>query len=353
MRDLVIHAPTGLLLDFVKEDFGGSDQAAYIADWHLRRRAGRSPLVVEGELVCHRHRNHERPWLYLREHHGLLIAAHWSGTALADSHEIHHGVSDEHKRQVEYIHDAGKAAGFDVRTEVKLPTNVRPDAVIYGPRQIGIEVQRSRLTPAAAKGRTTKAHRAGVESLWFSDRPSNPPSWFEMVPSVAMMEFAWDTLPKARSVTVTSVKRIVSRRCQEIYNGQCPERRYGCNRQHPTHEPRREVLVDDVAEWAPRGVLVPMVFRPFKGGEQVLIVASGDKSLYEAMVGHSADLAFPQQERPAVQQAERIDCTADAGAVTQALLLEVDAERSEPRRLNSIGRLYAALDVGDPRRYAL
>jgi hypothetical protein len=57
MRDLVLHSRSGLLLDFAEDDFGGEEQQAIIADWHERRRAGRKPLVDEGEFICHVHRN--------------------------------------------------------------------------------------------------------------------------------------------------------------------------------------------------------------------------------------------------------------------------------------------------------
>ena len=76
---------------------------------------------------------------------------------LADSHEIVHGVSDEHRRQVDYVEGAGQSAGFEVKREVALATRVRSDAVIFGSQvQMGVEVQRSGLTATAAKARATR-----------------------------------------------------------------------------------------------------------------------------------------------------------------------------------------------------
>jgi hypothetical protein len=213
MRSLVIHPRSGLTLDFEAPDFGGPDQDAVVADWLARRAAGRTPLTVEGEFVCYLHRNYERPALYLRKDHGQIIAAHWPGSSLAGSHEITHGISDEHRRQVDYLQRAGEAEGFTVETEVHLETRVIPDAVVYGPQlNMGVEVQRSKLTAAKAKARTTQARRGDVLPVWFADSQAAP-RWFEQVPGVRMNPgTSWAALPPARSVTlVGGVREIVPR----------------------------------------------------------------------------------------------------------------------------------------------
>lgn len=204
MRSLVIHR-SGLVLDFEAADFGGPDQEAVIADWLARRDAGVTPLTVNGEFICHHHRYHERPSLYLAKRHGQIVAAHREGSGLAGSHEIVHGVSDEHRRQVDYLQRAGEAEGFQVETEVHLETRVIPDAVVYGPEvAMGVEVQRSKLTATAAKARTTKARRAGVLPVWFADSQAAP-RWLEHVPGVRMNpSISWATIPPARSVTVVA-----------------------------------------------------------------------------------------------------------------------------------------------------
>jgi hypothetical protein len=289
LRDLIEHPNSGLLLDFGCADFGGPQQAALVGDWLVRRHV-RGP----GEFICHLHRDHERPGLYLQQRGTQLIAAHWPGTALANTHRITHGVSDEHQRQVDYIGRAGAAAGFDVRTEVRLNTAVIPDAVIYGSQiNIGIEVQRSALSPPAAKARTTKARRAGVHSVWFAD--GREPSWFWSVASVRMNpELTWSTVPGPRGVTVVSgVRIVVPRRCREIHNSQCPNRRRGCNAWHAVHEPRLGTFVDDVAAMMPAGQMVPMVYRRFNGASYTVIVSAEDKTRYEQIVGRPADLPLP------------------------------------------------------------
>ncbi len=322
MRDIVIHSQSGLLLDFAEEDFGGDEQAVVIASWRERHH------TEQGEFLCHDHRNHERPWLYLQQRGGLLVAAHWPGTGLAGSHEITHGISDEHKREVEYIQRAETAAGFESRTEVALPTKVRPDLLVYGPHQIGVEVQRSQLTATAAKARTTKARQAGVESLWFSDNRRDPP-WLWQVPGVRMMDLPWDELPPSGFVKVVSgVRSIVPERCRSIRNSTCPEHRYGCNRWHPDHGPY-PVLVDDLAAAVPQGFVVPILWRPFGGRGRIILVRALDKARYEAMTGRPADIPLRQRERPEPQQAERILCAADAGGIVAQ---KVDAPAISPTR---------------------
>ena len=311
MRDLVIHSPTGLLLDFAEDDFGGPREAAVVAAWRQRGKAN------PGEFICHVHQDREKPWLYLRQSGLVIVAAHWPGSNLDGSHEITHGVSDEHQRQVEYITRAGSAAGFDVRTEVRLPTKVRSDAVIYGPTATGVEVQRSPLAVRDAKARTTKARRAGVLPIWFSDSHRNPPWLFE-VPSVRMNEQPWNAVPRAGSVTVVSGVRIIeARRCRNIPDSPCPNRRRGCNRWHPIHEPRLGLTVDDLAALIPTGELVPINYKTLSGRTYTLIVSRNDKERYEAVSGTSADLPLRPKER-LVRTGDRAACTANAGAGTAA-----------------------------------
>src|SRR5215475_15259978 len=98
MRDLVYHPRSGLLLDFAETDFGGDEQAEIIRRWRSRDHH-----TDPGEFICHCHRDSVQPWLYLQQRGQLLVAAHWPGTGLAGSHEISHGTSPEHRRQVEYV----------------------------------------------------------------------------------------------------------------------------------------------------------------------------------------------------------------------------------------------------------
>jgi hypothetical protein len=238
MKSLVEHPATGLILDFSKVDFGGPGQEAVIADWLARREANLRPLTRKGDFVCVQHRDHENPWLELRRLPGQLIAAHWKGSALAGSHEIVHGVSPEHQRQVEYVQHAGEAAGFRVEVERFLPTKVKPDAIVYGPRaDMGVEVQRSHLTVPAARTRTSKALNARVTPIWFTDSARNP-QWLGHVPGVRLNpKIAWDRVPPPRKVSVAGVRQIVERNCRTWTGSPCPRHNRGCSKLHPDHVP--------------------------------------------------------------------------------------------------------------------
>ncbi|HEV8648961.1 MAG TPA: hypothetical protein VG276_06030 [Actinomycetes bacterium] len=292
MKSLVEHPATGLILDFSQVDFGGPEQEEVIANWQARREANLRPLTFKGDFLCSQHRDHENPWLELRQLPGQIIAAHWKGSALAGSHEIVHGVSAEHQRQVEYVQNAGEAAGFRVEVEKFLPTTkVKPDAIVYGSQaDMGVEVQRSHLTVQAARTRTTEALQAGVTSVWFTDSNRNP-KWIGHVPGVRLNPaIVWDRVPRPRSVSVAGVRQIVPRNCRAWPGSPCPRHSRGCSKWHPDHAPKLGMFADDLAELVPVGELVPMEFKTFGGRKLVLIVSAEGKARYESMVGHSADL---------------------------------------------------------------
>lgn len=312
MRDLVWHPQTGLMLDFALDDFGGPDQTELVKLWRDNGHRVRGL----GEFICDYHRKHQRPQLYLTQRGSLLIAAHWPDSGLSKTHEIHHGMSTEHRRQVEYLQLAGEAAGYRVQTEVVLP-NCRPDAVVYGGQvNMGIEAQHSYLSAPKAKARTTTYRRAGVEPVWFGDSGSKS-KWLFNVPGVLMNpEVDWGSTPRRRTVTVvTGVRVIVEKRCYDIPNSTCPERRYGCKALHVIHGPREHTFADDLAAMVPSGELVPMRYRRLSGrAYDVLIVSARDKARYEAVTGQSAELPLKQAE-PRLHQVERVACEAPVSVV--------------------------------------
>lgn len=313
MRDLVEHPASGLVLDFGRSDFGGAAQREIIADWRGRTRR---PLVAPREFVCVQHRDRERPGLYLKERGNVLFAAHWPHSGCGSHSIIHHGTSPEHERQVEYLRAAGEAAGHQVRTEVRLATSVRPDAVIYGPAvHMGVEVQRSGITVAAARSRTTRARHAGVDPVWFADARSDP-QWLFQVPGVRMNpDVSWDDVPRRGTVTVVSgLREIAAKRCRDFIDDRCPRRRSGCNEWHPDHTPRLGVKVDDLAALMPAGNIVPMQFQTLGGTRFVFIVTPKDRALYESITHLSG--ALPLRERPpSPRDAARIDCGARDAAL--------------------------------------
>jgi hypothetical protein len=112
---------------------------------------------------------------------GRVAAVHWPGSGL-EAHTIVHASSPQHGYQAEYLGNAAQAVGHQVAMEEYLPTGVKPDLLISGPRAvISAEVQRSRISVPTAKRRTTQAILAGATPTWFTDTRTNP-KWFGHVP---------------------------------------------------------------------------------------------------------------------------------------------------------------------------
>jgi hypothetical protein len=335
MRDLVEHPSTGLTIDFSKADFGGLGQAAVVDDWRARRAAGRSGrLAGPGEFVCHLHRDHENPWMYLRmdEDTGRVAAVHWPGSDL-EAHRIVHAPSPQHGYQAEYLGNAAEAVGHQVAMEEYLPTGVKPDLLISGPRAtMSAEVQRSRIGIPTAKRRTTQALLAGATPTWFTDTRANP-KWLGHVPGVRFNpEIPWDTVPHPRTVSVAGVRHIVERNCRKWPGSPCPRHSRGCNAWHPDHAPQRGVFADDLAELVPAGELVPMEFKTFGGRKLTLIVFAESKARYEAMVGHSADLTLNPTSRRRMPsgQVGLIECNSESAGALIARARQ-EAANPEPR----------------------
>jgi hypothetical protein len=321
MRDLVEHPSTGLTIDFSRADFGGPEQTAVIDEWRARRAAGRSGRLSDpGEFVCHLHRDHEHRFMYLRmdEDTERVGAAHWPGSGL-EAHTIVHTPSPEHDYQAEYLGNAAQAVGHQVAMEEYLPTGVKPDLLISGPRAImSAEVQRSRIGVPTAKRRTTQALLAGATPTWFTDTRANP-KWLGHVPGVRFNpDTSWDTVPHPRTVSVAGVRHILERNCRKWPGSPCPRHSRGCTAWHPDHTPQRGVFADDLAELVPVGELVPMEFKTFGGRKLVLVVFADSKARYEAMVGHSADLTLNSTARrrmPAGQEGLIACASPTAGAL--------------------------------------
>ncbi len=247
--------------------------------------------------------------VYLREVRGAIYASHFDGAACS-SHSPS-PMSDEHKRQVEYVVRAGDRAGHSVETEVSLGTGVRPDVVVRGTHAVAVEVQRSALSKHQAVTRTAKAVEAGLlTSAWISDRdyPNDMPRWFRAVPSVGMNRHLWDAVPHARGVTAQGLAEIHAVRCALPDFPQCPiTKRRPCGRTHVKHEPWTGVTLDDVAERAPeRGIVAVNWFDRY-----TLLVSPKSRALFEDVTGRSAEW-LPEVRPTAFRKRRLIECAKPA-----------------------------------------
>lgn len=312
MRDLVTHLSTGIVLDLYAADFGhpNGDEILRSLHGHMSRS--------DPQLLCAKHGSP----LYLQmrpvrqgsnEHQ--MCGIHF------DSNQSHRppasGMSDEHKRQTDYIVRAAEEAGYQAEREVGLSSNVRPDAVIYGPDVIAVEVQRSSLTRATAITRTRKAVAGGMAmSVWFSDKERRRlPPWFWGVPSISMNQLSWDVVPPTRAVTVTTgAREIFAVQCRFPNFERCPKTGGRCcGQSHPDHRPWMGLTVDDVALLAPLGKMRPLRFL----GKHILLVSENSHSLYEELIGQPAELVLnPATERMITSRPlSRIECVTPQGPI--------------------------------------
>lgn len=295
---VVIHVVTGRRLDISAPDS--------------------NPLIAEVYGNCHR----EPPTLicecgtavYLTKRKRNDIYHMWAITfngSHSHSGEPAH-MSDEHKRQAEYTVRASQDAGWPADFEVWLAkTRRKPDAVIHGVHEVGIEIQRSHVTARTAVKRTADAIQAGLAtSVWFSDRSSSRPPWFHRVPSVAMNDrpWPWDELPPKRAVTVTGgAKILLPLKCDSSNDyiwPVCPIRKRGhCGKWHMRHEPWFPLTVDDIAERVPGGDMVAMRYLD----RNVFLVPPESLTKYEEITGYKAELLFA----PAAEMRLRDDWSRD------------------------------------------
>lgn len=123
------------------------------------------------------------------------------------------GMSDEHKRQAEYHALAAEHAGHRAQLEVSTTGRTRVDVVING--SVGIEVQWSALTRAAARDRTARSISAGLRSVtWFTARTEDP-LWSGHVPGyrTTARPDLWKHLPEPRSAYSAGLRIIEAVRC--------------------------------------------------------------------------------------------------------------------------------------------
>lgn len=341
MRDLVTHVSTGLILDLAADNYGHPEGVEIIRS--LYGNMSRS----EPSLVC---AEHASPiYLQMRPTHigsdeRQMWGVHFDGSQCARPGSR---MSDEHKRQTEYVVRAADDAGFDTDTEVTLPTRVRPDAVAYGKSAVAMEIQRSHLTKSAAVGRTTKAVRGGMAtSVWFSDSSRNrPPSWFWAVPSLAMNKLPWDVVPPRRGVTATTgIRSIEAKRCKFPDYDRCPKTRgRPCGQWHADNVPWLGMTVDDVVERLPDGDITPLRYL----GKQIILVSGESKALYEQLTGAPTQMRYVDSPRKSagteVGRAGRVECVSPIGEAEPESFMVNPPQGSPPI---VIGTTWAARNLG-------
>lgn len=221
------------------------------------------------------------PELYIRKSGGKYWACHYPGGAHG-RHEVAL-MSDEHRRATDYIVRAADDAGYRTATEVTTSNRTRLDAVIFGNRVAGAEVQWSHIGTPDARTRTTKSLRAtalvgtaaqdlaeGVLPVWFSPSGGRP-DWLYRVPTVEAPTASWAFLPRRRAVMAAGVREVLIERCRPGGPFQnCPKRKKNfCGGFHPwarvrtNDETKGALTLDDVFTMVPGRRLVPINYHDY------------------------------------------------------------------------------------------
>lgn len=222
-------------------------------------------------------------WVYIRWDRGRWRLCHHAG---GEDHIASAGKSEAHQRRQDYWERAGQDVGYETAQEKRLTSGVRLDVAIVGPAAtIGVEVQRSSLAASQAVDRTRKAREAGVTSVWSAEQ--REPPWAYRVPHIETNELPDGVAPRGSWTVVDGPKSLEPQRCHPVNFDRCPATGRGvyCSEFHPTFAPITGLCVDDVAERAPAGDLVPLYTGRRRG---VLIVSAADKQRYDELVGDQA-----------------------------------------------------------------
>jgi len=186
-------------------------------------------------------------------------------------------LSDEHKCQAEYHALAAQDAGHTADLEVTTTGHTRVDVVING--TVGIEVQRSALTKAAAVDRTARSVTAGLSSVtWFTDR-GIAPQWTGHVPGyrAGTIPDGWKTVPPRGTATAAGLQIIEAVRCGT--RSPCWHPR-PCTRFIPWLAAWNGLRIDDVVEG-----LATETIRPVRYGKYVRLLSASSIDLHEELTG--------------------------------------------------------------------
>lgn len=311
MRAQISYVPEDIVLDLGRADLG-HPRGREIVERHYRQSESSRPEFSRQNpaFVCLRHETGTNPGMFLKRIGDQWWACHYERSHCG-SMRIPAPVSDEHKRQADYWARAAEDAGWSVELEHGLATGTRPDMLISGgPVSTGIEIQRYDLPVDKAVRRTTKALRASVLDVWFTNQ-APPPKWAFKVPSVTENSLPWNVVPPRRAATATGLRIIKPARCTIETFPRCPSTgRRVCGNQHPVDEPWRRMLIDDVAARVPAGEIVAMTFRRTSKASDVLLVSPESLALYEDMTGKKARLSLggTQGMMRATRPAGEIEC---------------------------------------------
>jgi hypothetical protein len=185
------------------------------------------------------------PMYLVHNHHGRFFARHYDGgNPERHRHIIASKMSDEHRRQCEYVHRSATSQGLKAEYEKSTGNNTRLDVAVFGNQNTGLEIQRSGLSRAKAKRRAKLSFDAGWPTAWISDQQRDP-DWADHVPTARLTVRGWESIPPPNTVPV-----IIGDYTRERDR----ERRTGWRYVRTP----KELLLDELAFLMPAGAIVPV-----------------------------------------------------------------------------------------------
>lgn len=218
-------------------------------------------------------------------------------------------MTPEHRVQQEYVVRAADQAGLPAATEVVLPNRAKPDVVVNA--DTALEMQRSGISPAKIKARTTRAYRGGMSTTtWVSDK-EKAPAWMGIVPAVRVFARDWMHLPApGEAKVVGGLVQLQMMRCVPANTVNCPEtHRRPCGRWHIAREPLRGVTLDEVTVGLALGEYMPVQVR---------------KSIFVAKRSEAEHVGArlwtpPPSNAKRLHAADRVECQADRPAAAPSV----------------------------------
>lgn len=218
------------------------------------------------------------PMYVYRHNSGRFFARHFPG-GNSDGH-IHPiaRMSAEHQRQAEYCQRAAQNAGLRAELEVSTGAGTRLDVAVFGSTPTGLEIQRSELSLAQAKSRTSKSAKAGFTCAWISDREREP-KWADHVPTARLTtRQQWNRLPPPGTANVV-IRKFTRERDRDSRTGW----RY-------LHNPY-QVTLDELSYLMPAGEIRPVRIGRIEKSRVVLAHSSAVEVINSCTFEGAADWA--------------------------------------------------------------
>lgn len=237
-------------------DFATADPWLYREMASLKGHFDRenSPFICEGNGAP----------MYVRKVNNRYYFAHYPNESSATC--VHPtGMSDEHRRQADYVARAAEDHGLRSELEHATGNHTRLDLAVFGMSNAGFEIQRSELSRARAKARAVKSFNAGWPTAWVTDAPRRP-DWADQVPTAALTKgIDWSERLPGRDMARVIIGRFTRIRDRSRPSGWRYQR-----------EPE-EALLDDLAYLMPAGEIIPVAFGnrgtvslAFKGAAEII-----------------------------------------------------------------------------------